>query len=138
MTPAAMARIDAAAFPRDRAWPEAEIAALLGTGGVAAITGQDGFALVRVLPPEAELLTIAVDPAVQGQGHGTALLADVLHHAAQSGVEVLFLEVASDNAAARALYERAGFAQVGQRKGYYRRSDGTRSDALILSRDPAG
>ena len=32
----------------------------------------------------------------------------------------MFLEVAEDNAAARALYRSAGFARAGQRRGYYR------------------
>jgi Fur family ferric uptake transcriptional regulator len=42
--------------------------------------------------------------------------------------------VAEDNLAARRLYERHGFAEVGRRKGYYRRGSG-HADALVLSRD---
>lgn len=137
MTAADMARIHAAAFAGGRAWSEAEIAGLLTSGGVAAIPGEDGFALVRVIPPEAELLTIAVEPARQGRGIGAAILTAALDHAARAGATTLFLEVDAGNAAARALYAGAGFARIGRRKAYYRHPDGTRSDALILSRDPA-
>jgi len=49
---------------------------------------------------------------------------------AQQGVTMLALEVSETNAAARALYSRAGFAEFGRRRSYYR--DG--SDALCLRR----
>ena len=45
-----------------------------------------------------------------------------------------FLEVAADNAAAQALYARAGFAESGRRRGYYRRPDGSGLDALVMQR----
>ena len=57
--------------------------------------------------------------------------------AAQAGAVRLFLEVAEDNAAARALYDRAGFRPIGRRKAYYARPDGGRTDALVLGRDLA-
>ena len=47
----------------------------------------------------------------------------------------LFLEVAEDNAAARALYATAGFAEAGRRRGYYAAADGGRRDALLLALD---
>jgi ribosomal-protein-alanine N-acetyltransferase len=43
---------------------------------------------------------------------------------------MMFLEVAADNTAARALYAAAGYQQVGQRRGYY--AGGI--DALVLAR----
>jgi len=46
---------------------------------------------------------------------------------------VLYLEVRPSNAAALALYARAGFARIGVRKNYYRATDG-REDALVLAR----
>jgi ribosomal-protein-alanine N-acetyltransferase len=53
--------------------------------------------------------------------------------AAARGATRLFLEVADDNAAALALYARAGFSEAGRRPGYYARPDGVRQDALILA-----
>jgi ribosomal-protein-alanine N-acetyltransferase len=47
----------------------------------------------------------------------------------------MFLEVAEDNLAARALYDGAGFAVAGRRRDYYGHADGSRSDALVLRLD---
>lgn len=88
--------------------------------------------MARVVADEAELLTIAVEPARRGQGLGRALLEAVIVHAAALGAAQLHLEVAVDNAAALALYERAGFARAGRRRGYYARP-GERVNALVLT-----
>ena len=53
--------------------------------------------------------------------------------AAARGAVRVFLEVADDNAAARALYARAGFVEAGRRPGYYAGADGERRDALLLA-----
>ena len=50
------------------------------------------------------------------------------------GVRSLFLEVDEGNAAARRLYERAGFAEVGRRKAYYQKADGSAATALVMKR----
>jgi ribosomal-protein-alanine N-acetyltransferase len=84
---------------------------------------------------EAELLTLAVDPPRQGRGTGGRLVARFLAEAGRRGAARAFLEVAEDNAAARALYARAGFAVAGRRPGYYRHPDGRRIDALVMGRD---
>jgi len=42
--------------------------------------------------------------------------------------------VEDENKAARALYARSGFEQVGERQAYYARPDGTRGHALVLKR----
>ena len=51
------------------------------------------------------------------------------------GTRVVFLEVDEGNTAARRLYRRAGFGEVGRREGYYAAADGNRSTALVLRRD---
>jgi ribosomal-protein-alanine N-acetyltransferase len=33
------------------------------------------------------------------------------------------------------LYRREGFAQIGERRGYYARPDGSAATALVMSRD---
>ena len=45
-----------------------------------------------------------------------------------------FLEVAADNAPAIALYTATGFRQSGTRRAYYAHPDGTRSDAIVMTR----
>lgn len=97
---------------------------LLGYGGIAVVAD----------PPraEAEIHTIGVDPAVQGRGIGRALLrgllatADAVHAA-------VFLEVRTDNDAARALYGSEGFVVVGLRRRYYQSSG---ADAHTMRREP--
>jgi ribosomal-protein-alanine N-acetyltransferase len=80
------------------------------------------------------VLTLAVDPAHRRSGAGRALVEAVAITAAAAGARSLFLEVASDNQAAMALYGAAGFGRVGQRPAYYRRAAGA-VDALVLRRD---
>ncbi|MBV9161975.1 MAG: ribosomal protein S18-alanine N-acetyltransferase [Pseudonocardiales bacterium] len=66
---------------------------------------------------EAEIHTLAVDPAYQRRGIGRALLRAVLDHAVGATV---FLEVRTDNESAIKLYRSEGFDVVGIRRGYYR------------------
>lgn len=134
MTPAALAAIHAACFTVPRPWSGAEIAGLVAAPGAVLAQHPQGFALARVAAGEGELLTIAVRPEARGRGIGAALLSEILAGAAARGAERIFLEVAADNAAALALYQRGGFAVCGRRKGYYVAPDGHRIDALILAR----
>jgi ribosomal-protein-alanine N-acetyltransferase len=91
-----------------------------------------GFVLSRLTPPDAELLTFAVDPARRGIGLGRALLERHVLNLERGGGRLIFLEVADDNAAALALYERAGFKTIGRRENYYQRADGQRRAALTM------
>lgn len=97
-----------------------------------------GFVMLRVVLDEAELLTVAVEPALQGRGIGGRLVARFLAAAEARGAVRAFLEVAADNRAARAVYARAGFAEVGLRRGYYVTQGQGRVDALIMARDLHG
>lgn len=141
MTPPRLAALHAAAFTVPRPWSAAEIAALCADPSVfllcrgAAGDAPVGFLMGRVVLDEAELLTIAVHPAAQGRGIGGALVAGFLAQAAAQGARRAFLEVAEDNAAARAIYARAGFVPAGRRKGYFRAPDGRRIDAVVMARD---
>lgn len=132
MTPGALARIHEAAFTHGRPWSAVEFGQLLDQPTVRLLGAAEGFALVQIVPPEAELLTIAVAPAAQRQGLGRALLSRAMEAAAAEGATRLFLEVDIRNAAAIALYEAAGFARTGLRRAYYRHPDATRSDALLM------
>ncbi len=91
-----------------------------------------GWAGVRVLDDEAEVLTVGVIPAAQGQGIGTALLTELVDEATRRGARAIFLEVRVDNEAARHLYLREKFIEVGIRRGYY---ENGRVDAVVMRRD---
>ena len=125
-----MAALHAAAFVSERAWAAQEFENLLAQPGVAVAHAPHGFALWRAVAGEAELLTIAVDPAHQGQGIGARLMHDWME-AAGVVAQDAFLEVAADNTAACALYAAFGFETVGRRTGYYLRPT-TRTDALLM------
>ncbi|UAL10729.1 ribosomal protein S18-alanine N-acetyltransferase [Caulobacter segnis] len=124
----------------DRPWTALEFDDLLKSPGAFAILGEagepvqaKGFVLCRSIAGEAEILTIAVDPAARRRGWGAALVEVAAGIAAETGSEALFLEVAVDNLAAIGLYQATGFAKVGLRKGYYPHPDGAK-DALVMRR----
>ena len=130
-TAARLADLHAGAFSAP--WDAAAFESLLGQAGVFAIEAPQGFILIRSVADEAEILTLAVDPAARRQGLGARLVRDGAATAAARGAARLFLEVADDNAAALALYAGAGFIEAGRRTGYYARPDGGRQDALVLA-----
>ncbi len=78
-----------------------------------------GFLVARHIAPDWELENVVVEPAARRQGLGKRLLQALLFHAAETHNTEVFLEVRESNQAARALYESAGFQQVGRRKSYY-------------------
>jgi ribosomal-protein-alanine N-acetyltransferase len=139
--PALLAMLHAAAA--DEPWNAAEMAALLASPGVSSLVAMadDGapaaFILCRLAAGEAEILTLASLPGHRRQGLASALLLAAEILLSDQGASRLFLEVAEDNTAARALYARAGFHGVGRRRAYYARGQ-ERVDALVLRRDLHG
>lgn len=126
---AVMAAIHRTAFSPAESWSRDVIALQLGlptTFGLVHAGG--GMILARVTADEAEILTLAVNPASRRTGIGTALLRAALARAAALGAGSMFLEVSVNNHSARGLYASLGFERAGLRRRYY--SDGT--DALIL------
>ena len=94
-----------------------------------------GFAVSRIGADEAEILSIAVDPACRGRGLSRALLLTHLGHLAGRGVRTIFLEVEENNQPARRLYARSGFVVVGRRERYYKQANGEQLNALLMRRD---
>lgn len=93
------------------------------------------YGVLMLGPGEAQLLNLSVVPDMRRQGLGRALLLRFLGEAARLHAEFVFLEVRVSNAAAIALYERAGFERVARRAAYYPPGpDGTREDALVMRR----
>jgi ribosomal-protein-alanine N-acetyltransferase len=122
----------------ESAWNEAamaEILAMPGSFGALALVGDQpvGLVIVLAVATEAEILTLAVLPKFRHRGMASRLLAWVVDRLSGSGSQRLLLEVAEDNVAARALYGKLGFAQVGHRPSYYRRLAGTAA-AIVLAR----
>jgi len=134
MTPKRCAEIHAASFTTPRPWSESEFIDLLDNPHVFLCAHKNGFALGRIAGPEAELLTIAVEPAARGYGIGRLLLQAFENQARTRNAEELFLEVAADNATATALYLSEGYSQNGLRKDYYQSAKGPKISALVFSK----
>ncbi len=135
MTPESLAACHARAFAgRGRAWRADEFARLLDDPQVIVAGTAEGFALARVAAAEAEILTVATEPAARRQGLARTALEALHAQAARRGAERAFLEVGAGNRPARALYRVLGYRQVGRRREYYARADGAREDALVLER----
>ena len=126
----ALAALHAEAF--DTPWSVTAFADLLVQPGVMLQAEIDGFVLIRVAADEAEILTLAVRPGARRAGLGSRLVNAAAARAAAAGSRRLFLEVAEDNAPARALYGRLGFEPAGRRPRYYARPQGPAADALLL------
>lgn len=78
-----------------------------------------GFLIARTAGDEAELLTLAVDPAHRRQGVAGALLDEAVRVLRAAGVKQMFFEVEHGNTPALRLYESFGAIRVGERKAYY-------------------
>jgi ribosomal-protein-alanine N-acetyltransferase len=136
----ALVAIHSDAFARP--WATEDFAALMAETNVFALALRQesvfgrrrlaGFVLVRVAADEAEILTIAVRPDRRGRGFGRMLMEEALRRLYRERIAACFLEVDRDNAAAVRLYEKLGFAAVGERKGYYRRPGAADGTALVM------
>ncbi len=69
-----------------------------------------------ISPAEPDLgwvMSVYVAPSARGQGLGDAIFARIVDNAARAGMTRLGLHVGQNNAAAQALYARAGFVPTG-------------------------
>ena len=134
MTPADLARLHALCFTTPPPWSEAGFAGLLASPHVFLLTapGGNAFARGRAIGPEAELLTLATDPAARRAGLARSLMARFEGEARARGAAHLFLEVAENNTPALALYAQCGFTRTGRRPGYYRDVSAQPVAALLL------
>lgn len=85
---------------------------------------------VQRVPPQADVMNVAVSPALRRRGIARALFAELERRLPE--IDELFLEVRTSNSGAIALYRTLGFEQVGRRPNYYL---DPREDALILRKE---
>jgi [ribosomal protein S18]-alanine N-acetyltransferase len=130
----AIAAIHASSFAR--AWDAASMAQFLAAPSCLCLiassapdTLPQGFLIARIAGDEAELLTLAVEPAHRQQGLAAALLAEAMRQLRAAGAKQLFLEVERGNTSALRLYDAFGAVRVGRRKAYYEHG----ADAAIFS-----
>jgi ribosomal-protein-alanine N-acetyltransferase len=123
----------------------AEILAMPGAYGLLASVATDpptpvvaapaGFLLGLNVAGTGEILSLGIARAWRRRGVARLLLRAAIERALAAAITRLFLEVAEDNDAARALYEAEGFAPIARRPAYYRREQGSSATALVLARD---
>lgn len=128
MTPKALATLHECCFTLPRPWSANEFNSLLKSPHVFLITDAHGFLLGRATAGEAELLTLAVASDARRSGIGEKLTLLFANQARQRDATEAFLEVASNNYPAQALYTKLGWKKAGIRPGYYAQG----IDALTL------
>jgi [ribosomal protein S18]-alanine N-acetyltransferase len=87
-----------------------------------------GYLCLKLVLDEAEILDVAVDGSLRGNGVGRTLVERALNLCREQKAALVALEVRAGNQAAIALYRRFGFRDSGLRKRYY--EDG--EDAILM------
>lgn len=129
-------------FPADTGerWQPQDLAAILSQPTTLCLLAQldempAGYALLRFIADECELLSFGVRPELRRQGIAGRLLDHSLAVCRGRGASRFFLEVREDNLPARRFYAEKGFASIGRRPGYYRGSMGQKTDAITMAFD---
>lgn len=91
-----------------------------------------GYVVLMPVVDEMHLLDISIAAAWQRKGLGRQLLHEALQLARDMKMQRMLLEVRPSNAAAIALYQAAGFNEIGRRRAYYPAENNTREDAIVM------
>lgn len=150
----ALERLEGEVLPED-AWSHKAISSALsafGGGALLVVDGIDGadvglldwdkvfsgeiyaYCVYQQVFELAEIHRIGTHPGYQRQGLASLLMTGLVERLSLKKADFILLEVRADNHKAISFYEKVGFVQIDQRKGYYQTADG-RIDALILQRN---
>ena len=83
-----------------------------------------GFAGIKILMDEANIMNIVVKKNFRNQGIGSLLLKSLIHLAEEKKLNTITLEVMEENYSAIHLYKNFNFIQAGIRKNYYQNKNG--------------
>ena len=83
-----------------------------------------GFAGIKLMIDEADIMNIVVKKDYRNQGVGTFLLKELIELCKKLNLNCITLEVMQENYPAIHLYKNFGFKQCGIRKNYYKDKDG--------------
>ena len=78
-----------------------------------------GFLCARVAAGEWEIENVVVATELLRRGIAYGLARELMQRAESEAVTAILLEVRESNLAARRLYEKLGFREVGRRRAYY-------------------
>nr|WP_321511832.1 ribosomal protein S18-alanine N-acetyltransferase [uncultured Hyphomonas sp.] len=93
------------------------------------------FVMAQTIAGESDILTVATDPDQRRQGLAATLIGALINRLGERGVSRITLDVAEDNAPARALYRNFGFTEDGRRPRYYTTGRDVPVDAVLMSRN---
>lgn len=137
---AGLYQLDQACFPQGIAYSKAELGYFLAHPMCSCWIAEQpehklaGFVILersrRHGIPAGHIVTLDVDPSARRCGLGTLLMRAAENQMKQEGAEVLSLEVAENNAAARQFYRGLGFVIRGRIAKYY----GGRVDAEVMEK----
>jgi len=91
-----------------------------------------GFAVIRKVVDEAELLSIVVEEKNRSKGIASSLMKAIFADLFISSAQKIFLEVEEKNHSAVKLYNKFGFKIIGNRQAYYEKSQGEKANALVM------
>jgi len=91
-----------------------------------------GFAILRQVGDDGELLRIAAHKSARRSGVGDLLMGAVFDFAKNNKLLSVFLEVRCSNTAAIRLYEKHGFSALRTRKDYY---DNPVENAIVFAKE---
>ena len=83
-----------------------------------------GFAGMKVVIGQSDIMNIVTKKAYRNQGIGTILLKNLILLSKNLQLSSISLEVNEENKAAIYLYKKFGFQQTGFRKNYYQNKNG--------------
>ena len=116
-------------------WTRGNFNDALATGNICKVyeTANEivGYAVMMPALDDVDLLDISIASAYQRKGLGANLLGEMLALARSLKFARVILEVRQNNFAASALYRKAGFSEIGIRRGYYPAENG-REDAIVM------
>lgn len=91
-----------------------------------------GFAGIKVVLENADIMNIVVKQNYRNQGIGSSLLEKILSLSKNLNISHICLEVSQDNLYAINLYKKFGFTEIGFRKNYYI-NNSTKKNGIIMS-----
>lgn len=121
-------------------WPissfESELKNILATYLVAKIENKIvGYIGMWFVMDECHIMNLAVHPNYRNIGIAKKLVAELFKLCKKHHSKYIMLEVRKSNIAAQKLYEKLGFVYEVERKDYYKNSDNTREDAIVMGKE---
>ena len=89
-----------------------------------------GFAGIKIVLDEADIMNIAIKKDYRRQGIATLLLNHILNICGEKNIKTINLEVNEENFSAISLYQKFGFKECGRRKQYY----DNKYDAILMKK----